>query len=158
MNNYTSVRTMPFAARQLYDLALDIESYPAFVPLCKRAELTEPESQDDGTIAMDSLLIFRFRKFGIYEEFRSRVTADPENLTIISEADGAPFKSFRAVWSFADVGAQAAEASIDVAYQFRSRALGMLLSRGSGVTNQGLIDAWENRAHEIYGSPDGVAA
>ena len=91
---------MPYTAKQLYDLAIDIESYPEFVPLCKRARVEEPVNLDDGTIQFDSLLIFRFRKFGIYEEFESRITADPNQTTILSESDGPPFTSFNAEWSF----------------------------------------------------------
>lgn len=155
MDNYSTSRVLPFTAQQLFDLAADVGSYHEFVPICKKSEVGPREEADDGTYAFDTLLQFRYRKLGINEQFESRVTCDPENLTITSEADGPPFKAFRAVWSFEDVGDRMAEAHIDVSYQFRSRAFGMFISRGAGIGVGRLIQAWEDRAHEIYG---GVAA
>ena len=155
MDSYSTSRVLPFTAQQLFDLAADVGRYNEFVPICKKSEVGAREDLGDGTYAFDSLLQFRYRKLGINEEFESRVTCDPENLTITSEADGPPFTEFRAVWSFEDVGDRLAEAHIDVSYEFRSRAFGMLISRGAGIGIGRLIQAWEDRAHEIYG---GVAA
>ena len=155
MNEYSASQTLPYSAQQLFDLALDMERYPEFVPLCKRAEIGEREDLGDGTFALDTMLVFRFRKFGIYEEFKSRVTADPANKTIVSESNEAPFKSFRSVWTFADVGDQQVEANIDVVYEFRSRALGMFINRGAGIGLKRVMQAWEDRAHEIYGNKTG---
>ena len=151
MSHYATSQVMPYTAQQLFDLAVDVGRYPEFVPLCKRAVVGEHEDQGDGTFAFDSMLLFRFRKFGIYEEFNSRITADPENKTIVSESDSAPFKSFRAVWTFTDLPEGQVEASIDVTYEFRSRALGMFINRGAGIGVQRVIEAWESRAREIYG-------
>ncbi len=151
MNNYTATQVMPYTAQQLFDLAADVGRYPEFVPLCKRAVVGPHEEQGDGTFAFDSMLLFRFRKFGIYEEFNSRITADLDPKTIISESDSAPFKSFRAVWTFVDLADGQVEATIDVTYEFRSRALGMFINRGAGIGMQRVIDAWETRAREIYG-------
>ncbi|MEM7425068.1 MAG: type II toxin-antitoxin system RatA family toxin [Pseudomonadota bacterium] len=155
MDKYSTSRVMPFTAQQMFNMVVDIEQYPQFVPICKKAEIGPREDLGDGTFAFDSLLVFRFKKFGIFEEFRSRVTCDPENYTVNSWSDGPPFKEFRAVWSFEDVGEKLSEAHIDVSYQFRSRALGMFISRGAGIGIERLIQAWDARAHEIYG---GVAA
>ncbi len=152
MIKYSTSKTMMFTARQLYDLALDIKCYPEFVPTCKRVEVGEPEELGCGAITFDTVLEFRLRRLGIYEEFVSRVTADPEDLTIISESNGPPFKRFRAVWAFSDVGDGMAEASISVAYEFRSRVLGLVLDHGAGLGVRRVIRAWEERAGEIYGS------
>ncbi len=149
---------MPYTAKQLYDLAIDIESYPEFVPLCKRARVGEPVELEDGTIEFDSLLIFRFRKFGIYEEFESHITADPSKTTIVSESDGPPFTSFHAKWSFVDGNPGEATATIDVTYEFRSKALAMFIDRAAGAAVNRLISAWQERAAELYGSSGGVAA
>ena len=158
MKTYTESRTMPYTAKQLYKLAIDIESYPEFVPLCKRASVTEATPLPDGTVQFGSVLVFRFRKFGIYEEFESRITADPVNATILSESDGPPFKSFSAKWSFTDAGPREAVATIEVSYEFRSRALAMFIDRAAGPATKRLITAWQDRAAELYGTPDGVAA
>ena len=158
MKEFSESRLMPYTAKQLYDLAIDIERYPEFVPLCKRASLSVPVPLPNGAMEYQSVLVFRYRKFGISEEFESTVTADPAQKTIVSVSDGPPFTSFHAKWSFIDQGPGKAEARIDVAYEFRSKALAMFIDRAAGVAIQKLITAWEERAHEIYGAPGGVAA
>lgn len=151
MKTFTESRTMPYSAKQLYDLAIDIESYPEFVPLCKRARVDAPTPGQGGTIQFDSLLVFRYRKFGIYEEFESRITADPNNTTILSESDGPPFKSFTAKWTFTDTGQNEALAEIEVAYEFRSKALALFIDRAAGTAINRLISSWQERAAELYG-------
>ncbi len=158
MKEFSESRVMPYTAKQLYDLAIDIERYPEFVPLCKRASLSDPVPLPSGAMEYQSVLVFRYRKFGISEEFESTVTADPAHKTIISVSDGPPFTSFHAKWSFIDQGRGKAEARIDVAYEFRSKALALFIDRAAGVAIQKLISAWQDRALEIYGAPDGVAA
>ena len=123
MKDFTESRTMPYTAKQLYDLAIDIESYPEFVPLCKRARLSEAVTREDGAIEFDSLLIFRFRKFGIYEEFESRITADPNQTTILSESEGPPFTSFKAKWSFVDTNPGEAKADFDFLRRGKRKSL-----------------------------------
>lgn len=150
MKTFTESRTMPYTAKQLYDLAIDIESYPEFVPLCKRARVDEPVNMGDGTIQFDSLLVFRYRKFGIYEEFESRISADPANTTILSESEGPPFESFRAKWSFTDTGENEALAAIEVSYEFRSKALALFIDRAAGKAINRLITSWQDRAAELY--------
>lgn len=158
MKTFTESRIMPYSAKQLYDLAIDIESYPEFVPLCKRASVGEADELGEGVTEFDSVLVFRYRKFGIFEEFESRVTADPVNNTIVSVSDGPPFVSFHAKWSFTETGPSEAEAKIDVTYEFRSKALAMFVDRAAGTAINRLITAWQERAVELYGAPDGVAA
>ncbi len=158
MNTLTESRTLPYTAKQLYDLAIDIESYPEFIPLCKRASVGETRAGSDGTEQFLSVLVFRYRKFGISEEFESLITADPANTTILSESDGPPFTSFQAKWSFADTAPGEALATIEVSYEFRSRALALVIDQLAGKAIGRLIAAWEERAAEIYGNPDGVAA
>lgn len=161
MYKYSAHETVPYMAQQLFDLALDIQSYPEFLPICKGAEVGEWEDLGDRTFAMDSMLLFRFgkfgvheelRKFGIHEEFNSRVIADLENKTIISESNDMPFKSFRAVWTFMDISKNESEVNIDVAYEFRSLALAMFINRNMGIGIRYLMQAWRSRAHEVCGN------
>ena len=158
MKSLTESRTLPYTAKQLYDLAIDIERYPEFIPLCKRASVGEVTELADGTHQFGSVLVFRYRKFGIYEEFESQITADPNATTILSESDGPPFTSFSAKWSFTDTSAEEALAEIEVSYEFRSKALALFIDRVAGAAIERLIGAWEDRAAELYGSSDGVAA
>ncbi len=158
MKTFTESRIIPYSAQQLYDMAIDIESYPEFVPLCKRAAVRAAQELPGGQTELDTVLVFRYRKFGIYEEFESTVTGDPASKTIVSESDGPPFISFHAKWSFTDIGPGEAEAKIDVTYQFRSKALALFIDRAAGAAINRLITAWQDRAAELYGASDGVAA
>jgi len=158
MKNLTESRTLPYTAMQLYDLGIDIEHYPEFIPLCKRASVGDTAQLPDGTSQFSSVLVFRYRKFGIYEEFESQITADPDETTILSVSDGPPFTSFNAKWSFTDTSPEEALAEIEVSYVFRSKALALFIDRVAGAAIDRLITAWEERAAELYGTSDGVAA
>ena len=41
MPNLTEKRILPFKAQQIYDLVIDIEKYPEFLPWCKQARIVE---------------------------------------------------------------------------------------------------------------------
>ena len=46
MHKITETKIMPFTANQIYDLVVDIENYPNFLPWCKNAKIIKEISNE----------------------------------------------------------------------------------------------------------------
>jgi coenzyme Q-binding protein COQ10 len=134
-----------YSAPQLFDLVVDVERYPEFLPRVLDARVTRREGSTiwvDMTIGT-TLLCRRFRTVATLER--------PHRIEITSQDP--LFKRFRQIWSFAP----ATEGGTDVAYQvdftFRSRLLqatvGVMFSDQANET----VAAFRHRARQLYGAP-----
>ena len=63
----------------------------------------------------------------VRETFTSRVTLDRANLQILVEYLEGPFRRLNNRWSFRPAGERACDVEFYIAYEFRSRTLGMLM-------------------------------
>ena len=63
MPNLTQTKTLPHSASSMYELVLDIEKYPEFLPWCKGAKITKIIT--DKNLEADLLINFKsfFEKY-----------------------------------------------------------------------------------------------
>src|SRR5262244_3994025 len=133
MRKFSTRRRVKHSAAEMFDLVADIERYPEFVPLCRamrvirRAQLADRE-----IIVAEMTVAYKL----IRESFTSRVTLDQVKRTILVEYLDGPFSRMENRWTFRpveevvddDAAAQAAcEVGFFIAYEFRSRTLGLLM-------------------------------
>jgi len=89
----------------------------------------------------------------IHESFTSRVTLDRKNLEILVEYLEGPFQKMNNRWRFQPDGANACEVEFFIAYEFRSRTLGLLMGAMFDAAFRRFAAAFERRADQIYGKP-----
>ncbi|MGI9483079.1 MAG: type II toxin-antitoxin system RatA family toxin [Hyphomicrobiales bacterium] len=154
MGAYSATRHLPYTAQQLFALAADVAEYPNFVPLCQSARIWGEETDEKGVRRFDAALVVAYEKLGIHEEFISHVIADPNILTVTSQANKGPVKNLTSHWIFRDAPKHGGcTVSYDVDFRMRSAALNLVMNAAFNKVVDKVMNAFDARAHELYGAP-----
>lgn len=134
----------------MFDLVADVERYPEFVPLCQSLKVRRRDSETEGreVIVADMTVAYKF----IRESFTSRVTLDRQALTILVEYLEGPFRRMNNRWTFHPADDHSCEVEFFLAYEFRSRALGLLMGGVFDAAFRRFAAAFERRADQVYGT------
>ncbi len=136
----------------MFDLVADVERYPEFVPFCER--LTVRKRQSDGerkALVADMTIGYKL----VRETFTSKVTLDREALEIRADYLDGPFRFMENAWTFRPLESGESEISFQIAYEFKSRALAMLMGAVFDRVFRRFAHAFETRADEVYGKASG---
>jgi coenzyme Q-binding protein COQ10 len=149
MPEFSTTRRVRHSAADMFDLVADIERYPEFVPLCRslriRKRIDEPEGVQ--VVIADMTVAYKL----LHETFQSRVTLDRPDLQILVEYLQGPFSKMENRWEFHAIGEQLCDVKFFIAYEFRSRTLGMLMGAMFDAAFRKFAVAFERRADAIYG-------
>jgi coenzyme Q-binding protein COQ10 len=85
------------------------------------------------------------------ETFTSKVTLDREALDIRADYLDGPFRSMENSWTFRPLAEGGSEISFCIEYEFRSRALAMVMGAIFDRVFRTFANAFEVRANQIYG-------
>ncbi len=127
----------------------DVEAYPKFLPLCRDLRLRETRQTEDGKTVLIADMEVGYK--AVRETFTSRVTCDPANLAILVEYVDGPFKHLENQWRFVETGPNSCAVEFDIAYEFRSRALALLVGGLFDTAFRKFAEAFETRANLVYG-------
>ena len=150
MPQFSTKRRVRHSAAEMFDLVADVERYPEFVPLCRSLSVRKRTRDGEGkdVIVADMTVAYKF----IRETFTSRVTldrAEPGNPGRISRRPVSPLNNR---WNFRASGEHACDVEFFIAYEFRSRTLGMLMGSVFDAAFRRFAAAFERRADQVYGS------
>jgi coenzyme Q-binding protein COQ10 len=132
----------------MFDLVADIEKYPQFVPLCRSLRVRKRETRGEEEVLTASMSV-AYRV--LQETFTSRVTLDRPGFKIRVEYLDGPFSHLDNRWTFRALGEHACEVEFFIAYEFRSRTLGLLMGAMFDTAFRKFADAFERRADAVYG-------
>ena len=150
MRQFTTKRRVRHAADAMFDLVADVEKYPEFVPLCRALRVRKREQRGEGIEVLTADMTVAYKL--IHETFTSRVTLDRANLRIQVEYLNGPFSHLDNRWSFRAPGAHACEVEFFIAYEFRSRTLGLLMGAMFETAFRKFAEAFERRADAVFGA------
>src|SRR3954467_5426874 len=102
MSKYSVTRTMGYSARQLFDIAADVDNYRKFLPLVKTSRTFDVQLGEDGRKRFKGELLIQYIKLGIRERFISQVSVDPVRLTVNSHSAQGPVELLDSTWRFID--------------------------------------------------------
>src|ERR1700722_10053721 len=125
MPQFSTKRRVRHSASDMFDLVADVERYPQFVPLCQSLRVRKRINEGEGkeVIVADMTVAYKF----IRETFTSRVTLERPKLEILVEYLEGPFQKMNNRWNFQPAGDDACDVIFFIAYEFRSRTLGVLM-------------------------------
>ena len=149
MPEFSTKRRVRPAAADMFDLVADIKKYPEFVPLCSTMTVKSRNEKDDGTVVLVADMTVAYKI--IRETFTSRVTLDRPNLRIFVEYLNGPFKRMHNRWAFHPAGDAACDVEFFISYEFKSRALAMLMGAMFDTAFRRFAVAFEQRADVVYG-------
>jgi coenzyme Q-binding protein COQ10 len=86
----------------------------------------------------------------IRESFLTRVILDRPNLQISVEYLDGPFRKLENRWSFRPTEAHSSIVDFFIAYEFRSRTLGLLMGSMFDLAFRRFAAAFEHRADQVY--------
>jgi coenzyme Q-binding protein COQ10 len=149
MPQFTTRRRVRHSADDMFDLVADVEHYPAFVPLCRDLKVRQrkPGPGNTEVLVADMTVAYKL----VRESFRSRVTLDRPNHRILVEYLEGPFSHMENRWAFYAKGEDACDVEFFIDYEFRSRALGLLMGTMFEAAFRRFAAAFERRADDVYG-------
>lgn len=143
MPSHSEKQIMPYTPQQLFDMVIDIERYPDFIPWCRSARITER----DGDSFLGELVI-SFHHMS--ESYVSRVTSHRPDAIDVMMVKG-PFEYLVNRWRFTPVG-QGTEVEFFLDFKFRSRILEKLMGGLFSKATLKMVSAFKQRAGELYGT------
>jgi len=150
MPQFHTTRPVPHSPRQMFDLVADVERYPEFLPLCE-ALTVRSRKERDGKVLLIADMSVGYK--AIRETFTSQVLLKSDDLAIdVKYLDG-PFKYLDNKWTFVPRDESGCEVRFFIDYEFKSRMLGALMGAMFDRAFRMFAEAFEKRAHEIYGEP-----
>jgi coenzyme Q-binding protein COQ10 len=149
MPEFSTKRRVRHSAPDMFDLVADIKKYPEFVPLCNALTVKNRSEKEDGTMVLVADMTVAYKI--IRETFTSRVTLDRPNLRIFVEYLSGPFKRMHNRWIFHPAGDGDCDVEFFITYEFKSRALALLMGAMFDTAFRRFAVAFEKRADAVYG-------
>ncbi|WP_455475590.1 type II toxin-antitoxin system RatA family toxin [Bartonella sp. B17] len=150
MPTFTTHRQIAYTVNEMFDLVSDIERYPEFLPMCEALTIHSRKKHEEKTLLIADMTVgYKV----IRETFTTQVFLQPkENLIEVKYIDG-PFKYLENRWAFHNVeNKNACNVEFFIDYEFKSKMLGIVMGSMFDVAFHKFTDAFEMRAHQIYGS------
>ncbi len=146
MPSHSETKTLPYTAKQMYDLVADVANYSKFLPWTAAARVRSIDDQGEKQVMLADLVI----SFKVFREtFLSRVTLWPEAQKIDTAYLDGPFKHLESQWVFRDVDG-GCEVSFEVDFEFKNRLLQGAAGMFFNEAMQRVVRAFEGRAADLY--------
>jgi coenzyme Q-binding protein COQ10 len=152
MPEFNTHRRVAYAAEDMFALVADVERYPEFVPFCERLTVRGRKKEGEREVLIADMAIgYRM----VRETFTSKVTIDRPSLTIRADYLDGPFRTMENSWTFKPLPEGGCEVAFAIQYEFKSRALAMLMGAVFERAFRAFAGAFEKRAEQIYGKRPG---
>lgn len=149
MPTHAERRRLPYTPEQLFDLVVDIEKYPEFLPWCVGARVRERKGN---TIVGDLRIGYRM----VRERFTSKIVLDRPRHIDVSYSEG-PFRYLTNHWEFEPEPDGGCTIDFYVDFEFRSRMLQKIVEVLFNEAVRRMVGAFETRARKLYGDVPGAA-
>ena len=152
-----------YSAREMYDLVVDVQAYPEFLPWCEASTVLESREADPASgvpAGMTARLDLSYA--GVRQSFTTRNEQMQGEFVKLKLVDG-PFSQLDGVWQFKPLrpaDAQqppnpdepvACRIEFDLAYAFSNRVFEAVLSPVFDQVANTFVDSFVRRASQIYG-------
>jgi ribosome-associated toxin RatA of RatAB toxin-antitoxin module len=131
-----------FSPEQMFDLVIDVERYPEFLPWVAGARLHE-KSERDLRASME------MQKGGVRERFSTLNEFERPGFMTMRLLEG-PFRLLEGRWSFAPIGEIGTRVELEMRFEFANPVVGLLFGNAFEQSCNALIDAFIARAKQTY--------
>jgi coenzyme Q-binding protein COQ10 len=149
MPQFSTKRRVRHSASNMFDLVVDMEKYPAFVPLCSALKVRSRTAKGEGVTVVIAAMTVAYKM--IQQTFVTRDTLDRPNLKILVEYLDGPFSHLQNRWVFHPTGENSCEVEFFIDYEFKSRMLAMVMGAMFDTAFRKFAVAFEKRADAVYG-------
>jgi coenzyme Q-binding protein COQ10 len=155
MPTFRTTRRVAHTPQQMFDLVAEVDAYPEFVPLCEELRVRRRVQSGEGIETLVAEMSVGYK--AISERFTTRVTLDRPRLRILVEYVNGPFSYLENRWSFLPAPG-GSDVEFYITYEFKSRALGLLMGAVFDRAFRKFAEAFEERADVVYGRPAAASA
>jgi coenzyme Q-binding protein COQ10 len=145
------VRRIHHRWTDLFDLVLDLEHYPAFVPHCRAVNVYSRKAAGPGRTVIVSRMTVGVSALDV--SYANRTIGDIAARKIEVAALDGPLSRLHVIWAFEPDGDDSTEVTFSVDYAFSSSVLAAVASRVFDAVFAEILDAFEKRAHRLFGGP-----
>ena len=114
MQNSIREEVVDHPAKKLFDIVVDIESYPEYIPWCTRMVVNERKNNE---IYADMYVQY---KFILAQKFGSHVKFNSNELTIETNYIEGPLKDLTTNWSFEAINSKKSKILFNVNFEFKN--------------------------------------
>ncbi len=132
-----------FSPEQMFDLVIDVERYPQFLPWVARAELHEKSDRD-------LLASMEMQRGGMRERFTTRNEFDRPGFMNMQLVRG-PFRVLDGRWTFAPIADAGTRIELVMRFEFGNPVVSLLFGKAFEQSCNTLIDAFIARARVLHG-------
>jgi coenzyme Q-binding protein COQ10 len=132
----------------LYDLVLDLERYPAFVPGCRALKVYSRVAAAAARTVIVSRMTVGVAGFDV--SYANRTTGDALARRIDVTALDGPLRRLDVLWTFEPDGEEWTKVGFSVDYAFDSAILSAVASRAFGGMFGEILTAFERRADRLF--------
>jgi len=135
------------SSQQMFELVDRVEDYPIFLPWCSQSHCAfRDERRTVATLYIN------------YRSVKSHFTTENDKEAPLSMkirlVDG-PFRRLDGLWRFRSLAAQACKIEFHLSYEFSSKMLEKVIGPVFGHIANSFVDAFVQRANDIYGLQHG---
>ena len=130
-------------AEELFDIVLDIESYPYFIPWCSSMKV---HSKNEKEIFADMVVLY---KFLIPQTLGSHVLYDKKKLNIATTYIKGPLKNLKTYWIFKPIKKNKTLINFSVEFEFKSFLHQKIASVFYPLIEKKMIKSFKDRADSL---------
>ena len=150
MPKHFEKKIVNFTAKQMYELVADIDNYREFLPWCNDSKIIEVTNIDNENKTLIADLEIGYKDL-VYT-YRSNVLLNNQKLTIKVDFVHGPFKNLDNSWIFKKIDDQSCEIEFFIDFELNVGVLNLLISKFFDKAFKKMVNSFENRANQIYGS------
>lgn len=146
MPSLKSTKIFRYKAQQIFDLVVDVQKYPEFLPWCKKCQITNQISDNQ----FEAIMVIKFK--GVIEQYKSNVEygKKDDGFFINVRAIEGPFKRLTNIWNFTEISHNFCQVSFDIDFEFKSIILSKIIGQLFTKATEKMIKAFEDRAENLY--------
>ena len=132
-----------YKAKDLYNIVLDIEKYPFYIPWCSSIEIKSKKKNE-----LMANMIVNY-KFFSSQKFTSMVVFDLEKLLIKTKYIEGPLKDLKTIWSFVDLHNNKSKIFFKVEFEFKNYFHQKFAEIFFPIIEKDMMESFVKRADDI---------
>ena len=140
MKNSKREEVIFHSAIKLFNIVLDLESYPEYIPWCTKMIINQRNKNE---IYADMYVKY---KFILSQKFGSHIKFDKNNLTIETSYIEGPLEDLTTKWKFQEIDKKKSKIFFDVNFEFKNYIHQKVAETFYPLIETKMIDSFKKRA------------
>ena len=143
MKNSLKEEIVNHSAKKLFDIVIDIESYPDYIPWCTRMDVNQRKKNE---IYADMYVQY---KFILVQKFESYIKFDLNKLTIETSYIKGPLQDLKTNWKFEKINEKKSKIIFDVNFEFKNYIHQKVAETFFPLIENKMINSFKKRADSL---------